>query len=162
TVVEDALNRLLLPSLEREVRRELTDFAQEHAVSVFARNLRSLLLQPPLRGKRLLGIDPGLRNGCKLAAIDEHGNLLEHGVVYPHQPQNRKAAAKIELEAMIRKHQLSVVAIGNGTACRETERVISELIAEFEARRKGVPVATEPAPAPAAETAPALAAETAP
>jgi uncharacterized protein len=151
-VLDDALNRLLLPSLEREVRRELTDFAQEHAVAVFARNLRSLLLQPPLRARRILGIDPGLRTGCKLAALDESGNLLDHAVIYPHQPQNKKAEAKVKLEELIRKHQLGVVAIGNGTACRETERLISELIAEFEARRSGTakPAEEVRAPEPAA------------
>src|SRR5262249_61479272 len=79
TVTADALARLLLPSLEREIRRELTHVAEDHAVGVFARNLRSLLLQPPLRGKRLLGVDPGFRTGCKLAALDEHGNTLDAG-----------------------------------------------------------------------------------
>src|SRR5207245_7969149 len=82
-VVEDALGRLLLPSLEREIRRELTEEAEEHAVAVFARNLRSLLLQRPLRGRRVLAIDPGFRTGCKLAALDEIGNLLEDTVIYP-------------------------------------------------------------------------------
>src|SRR5581483_7565974 len=83
-VAEDALSRLLLPSLEREIRRELTDEAEEHAVKVFARNLRSLLLQPPLRGRRVLAIDPGFRTGCKVAALDETGCLLEDAVIYPY------------------------------------------------------------------------------
>src|SRR5439155_8895300 len=83
TVTEDALARLLLPSLEREIRRELTDEAEEHAVRVFARNLRCLLLQPPLFGRRVLAIDPGFRTGCKLAALDEVGNLLEEAVIFP-------------------------------------------------------------------------------
>src|SRR5439155_27314550 len=83
TVTEDALARLLLPSLEREIRRELTDEAEDHAVRVFARNLRSLLLQTPLHGRRVLALDPGLRTGCKVAALDEVGNLLEEGVVFP-------------------------------------------------------------------------------
>ncbi|MFL5339944.1 MAG: Tex-like N-terminal domain-containing protein [Gemmataceae bacterium] len=152
-VLEDALARLLLPSLEREVRRELTDFAQEHAVQIFARNLRSLLLQPPLRGKRILGIDPGLRTGCKLAALDETGTMLEHAVVYPHQPQNKRDEAKLRLEEMIRKHQLSVIAIGNGTACRETERLASELITDLEARNHGeIPPAPPAPPAPKLDT----------
>ena len=90
TVLEDALNRLLLPSLEREIRNELTDEAEHHAVQVFARNLRSLLLQPPLRGKRVLAIDPGFRTGCKVAALDEFGNLLEHSVIYPFSPPSKK------------------------------------------------------------------------
>ncbi len=93
-VLDDALNRLLLPSLEREIRRELSDEAEAHAVAVFARNLRSLLLQPPLRGKRVLAIDPGFRTGCKVAALDEYGNLLEHGVIYPHTSHGRKGKVK--------------------------------------------------------------------
>src|SRR5262245_22198476 len=147
-VAADALGRLLLPSLENEIRRELTDRAEDHAVTVFARNLRSLLLAPPLRGRRVLAIDPGFKTGCKLAALDETGNLLEHGLIYPHQPQNRKADARLKLEELIRKHQLQVIAIGNGTACRETEELVSELIATLEGRRH------EPAPAPAAAPEP--------
>jgi uncharacterized protein len=94
TVLDDALARLLLPSLEREIRRELTDEAEHHAVAVFARNLRSLLLQPPLRGKRVVAIDPGIRTGCKVAALDEYGNLLEHCVVYPHGAHGKKGKEK--------------------------------------------------------------------
>jgi transcriptional accessory protein Tex/SPT6 len=135
TVTGDALTRLLLPSLEREIRKELTMRAEAHAVSVFARNLRSLLLAPPLRGRRVLAIDPGFRTGCKVAALDEHGNLLEEGVIFPHPPQNRKGEARTRLEELVRKHQAPVVAIGNGTACRETEEVVSELIADIEKRR---------------------------
>jgi uncharacterized protein len=135
TVTADALTRLLLPSLEREIRKELTMRAEAHAVSVFARNLRSLLLAPPLRGRRVLGIDPGFRTGCKLAALDEHGNLFEEAVIFPHPPQNRKAEARARLEELVRKHQTPVVAIGNGTACRETEELVSDLIADIEKRR---------------------------
>ncbi len=134
TIAEDALSRLILPSLEREIRRELADEAEAHAVKVFARNLRSLLLQPPLHDRRVLAIDPGFRTGCKIAALDEHGNLLEHGVIFPHPPQNKTAEAKHNLEALVRKHQIGVIAIGNGTACRETEEVVSDLIAELERR----------------------------
>jgi protein Tex len=142
TVLDDALTRLVLPGIEREVRRELTDFALEHAVSIFARNLRSLLLQRPLRGKRILGIDPGLRTGCKLAALDEYGNVLEHSVIYPHTVNRkdeafRRLESRLRLEEMIRKHQLSVVAIGNGTACRETEKLVSDLISDLETRQFG-------------------------
>jgi len=143
TVVEDALARLLLPSLEREIRRELTEHAQDHAVSVFARNLRSLLLQPPLRGRRVLAIDPAFRTGCKVAALDETGNLLDQTVIHPHQPQNRKAEAKYALARLIGDHQLSVIAIGNGTACRETEELVSELLANWET------IAANPPPKPA-------------
>src|SRR5882672_6780164 len=162
-----------MPSLEREIRNELTDEAELHAVKVFAHNIRSLLMQPPLVGRRVLAIDPGFRTGCKLAALDETGNLLEDGVVFAHPPQNKKVEAKVRLEELIRKHQLQVVAIGNGTACRETEEVVSELIASFERRRKGeaepeavsvkketptaAPVTTAPVPAQEA-SAPAPAA----
>jgi uncharacterized protein len=206
TVVEDALGRLLLPSLEREVRRELTEEAEAHAVGVFARNLRRLLLQRPLWGRRVLAIDPGYRTGCKLAALDETGKLLEHGVIYPHggkrttpaappppaaqpeaapttttatasegaaasgspqvapeqPPENvptmaavetpgadatrlaspvadatppatgstRKEEAKGKLFDFITRHNLNVVAIGNGSGCRETEELVADLIAE--------------------------------
>ncbi len=155
-VAADALSRLLLPSLEREIRKELTMRAEGHAVRVFARNLRSLLLAPPLRGRRILAIDPGFRSGCKLAALDETGNLLEQTVIFPHPPQNRRADAKAKLEQMVRRHQTSVIAIGNGTACRETEEVVSDLIAELEGRRNGVPsaenaVASSSAPATSSE-----------
>jgi uncharacterized protein len=166
TVTVDALTRLLLPSLEREIRKELTMRAESHAVSVFARNLRSLLLAPPLRGRRVLAIDPGFRTGCKLAALDEHGNLLAEGVIYPHQPQNRKAEARVRLEELVRHHHTPVIAIGNGTACRETEELVSELIADIEKRRAegtlSAPlVAPQPAPPPAPSPAPAEAAPTA-
>ncbi len=150
-VTEDALARLLVPSLEREIRRELTHRAEDHAVNVFARNLRSKLLAPPMRGKRVLAVDPGFRTGCKLAVLDETGNLLEDGVVYPHTGgQAKKLEGRIRLEELIRKHQVSVIAIGNGTACRETEEVISELIANLDARRRGE-LPPEPAPPAPAE-----------
>ncbi len=216
--LRDALDRLLLPSLEREIRGELTDEAEIHAVKVFAHNIRSLLLQPPLVGKRVLAVDPGFRTGCKLAALDEFGNLLEHAVVYPHgggpgsgggssrrgkdrdkdkkpaeqpaaptdaaaaaiptetpppetpasetptaaateaappeappteavaavappvepaappapepPPVDRRIEAKEKIVELVGKHNLNVIAIGNGTACRETEEVIAEVIAE--------------------------------
>ncbi len=126
----DALDRLLLPSLEREVRRDLTEMAERHAVDVFARNLRSLLLQPPITKQVVLAIDPGFRTGCKVAVLDPHGNLLEHGVIHPHAPQNRRSESKLFLKDLVGKHSVGVVAIGNGTACRETEELIAEIIAE--------------------------------
>ncbi|HXG11903.1 MAG TPA: Tex-like N-terminal domain-containing protein, partial [Gemmataceae bacterium] len=135
TVTADALARLLLPSLEREIRRELTGKAEQHAVAVFARNLRSLLLAPPLRDRRVLAIDPGFRTGCKLAVLDETGNLLEDAVIFPHPPQNKKDEARNKLEELVRRHQVRVIAIGNGTACRETEELVSDLIARLEQRR---------------------------
>src|SRR5207247_9363208 len=111
--VEDALNRILLPNLDREVRRELTERAQDHAIIVFARNLQSLLLQPPLRGQRVLAIDPGFRTGCRLAALDESGKLLEDAVIFPHQPQKKLAECKAMLVEIISRHQTTVIAIVN-------------------------------------------------
>jgi transcriptional accessory protein Tex/SPT6 len=147
-VAADALARLILPSLDREIRRELTQVAENHAVGVFARNLRSLLLAAPLRGRRVLAIDPGFRTGCKLAVLDENGRQLEDAVIFPHAPQNKKDEARAKLEQLVRKHQVHVVAIGNGTACRETEEVVSEVIVYLEKLRKGElppPVSAEPA-----------------
>ena len=126
----DALDRLLLPSVEREVRRDLTDMAERHAVDVFARNLRSLLLQPPIPKQVVLAIDPGFRTGCKVAVLDLNGNLLDHGVIHPHPPQNRRSEAKLYLKELVGKHKVSVVAIGNQSACRETEELVAEIIAE--------------------------------
>ena len=125
----DALHRLILPSLEREVRRELTDRAEAHAVDVFARNLRKLLLQPQVRDCRVLALDPGFKSGCKMAALDEFGNLLDQGVVHLIGSEERRAAAKAKVIATIQEHKLTVIAIGNGTACRETEQWVSEMIA---------------------------------
>jgi protein Tex len=164
-VVDDALARLVLPSIEREIRRELTEHAQDSAVHIFARNLRSLLLQPPLRGKRVLAIDPGLRTGCKIAAIDANGNLLEESVIYPHAPHNKKAEAKSKLEQSLRKHQLAIIAIGNGTACRETEQMISELIADLDSGKTSIlpdPPPAPPAPPPPPPVAAAKPAEATP
>ncbi|GAC1468093.1 MAG: hypothetical protein NVSMB9_10400 [Isosphaeraceae bacterium] len=143
----DALDRLLLPSMEREVRRDLTEMAERHAVEVFARNLRSLLLQPPILDQVVLAVDPGFRTGCKIAVLDAHGNLLEQGVVHPHPPQNRRSEAKVYLKDLVVKHKVNVVAVGNGTACRETEEIIAEMIQE------GTTFSQDPAAAAAAEEA---------
>jgi uncharacterized protein len=155
-VVKDALERLVLPGLEREVRRELTERAQDHAVLVFAKNLKSLLLQPPLRGRKVLAVDPGIRTGCKLAVLDETGKLLEDAVVYPHGQKKGQADAKRKVEQLVRKHQISVIAIGNGTGCRETEQLVADLIGDLEQRRLNPPPAvpaatteTSATPAPA-------------
>jgi len=125
----DALARLTLPSLEREVRRELTDRAELHAVEVFARNLRNLLLTAPVRDRRVLAVDPGYKSGCKLAALDQFGNLQEHAVIYLIGKPERRAQAMEKAVDLVRRHQLSVVAIGNGTACREVENFFGELLA---------------------------------
>ncbi len=133
----DALMRLVFPSLEREVRREMTDWAEAHAVEVFARNLRNLLLQPPIRGRRVLAVDPGFKSGCKLAALDEFGGLLGHAVIHLVGKAERRQEARAKIVDLIDTHQLSLVAIGNGTACRETEELMGELLTE-ELKDKGV------------------------
>lgn len=127
-VVTDALQRLILPSLEREIRRELTEKAEKHAVSVFAQNLKNLLLQPPLQGERILAIDPGLRTGCKLAVLDELGYCVATDLVYVTGSAEKKDFARNKLADMMTEHNCKLVAIGNGTACRETEEIITEMI----------------------------------
>ncbi|MFZ5829842.1 MAG: Tex-like N-terminal domain-containing protein [Planctomycetota bacterium] len=125
----DALQRLILPSLEREVRRELTDKAEQHAVEVFAKNLRNLLLQPPVHDRRVLAVDPGYKSGCKLVALDQFGNILEHGVIFLVGKPERKEEAKHKVLDLIERFGLTVVAIGNGTACRAVEDFFAELLA---------------------------------
>ncbi len=127
---EDAYKRLLAPSIEREVRGELTETAEEHAIAIFSTNLRNLLLQPPVRGNRVLGVDPAFRTGCKLAAIDDTGKLLEVGVCYPTPPNNKIAEAEKLINQMIDKYNLQLIVIGNGTASRETEQFIANLISK--------------------------------
>ncbi len=127
-VAADSWKRLLAPSLETEIRNELTEQAEQQAIKVFAANLRSLLLQPPIRGHRVLGLDPGYRTGCKLALVDETGLVLDTGVIYPTPPHSKvQEAAKIVTQ-MVSKHRADLVAIGNGTASRESELFISSLI----------------------------------
>src|SRR5690606_15832376 len=125
----DAIDRLILPSLERELRRELTDKAEGHAVEVFARNLRNLLLQPPVPNRRVLAIDPGYKNGCKLAMLDEHGGKVALGLLHIVGSDEQQAQAREQLLAMIREHAPHVIAIGNGSACRPTEQMVSEILA---------------------------------
>ena len=129
TWVRDALCRLVLPSLEREVRREMTERAEQHAVDVFAKNLRTLLLQPPVRNYRVLAVDPGFRNGCKLVALDPFGNVLDHATIYIVGNKQRIKQGRARLVELIRQHAVAVVAIGNGTACRQIEQLVSEIIA---------------------------------
>ena len=126
--MEDGYKRLLGPAMEREVRVELTRKAEEHAIAIFAANLRNLLLQPPLRGRKVLGIDPGFRTGCKLTIIDENGKYLESDTMYLHQSEK----AQQTLRKLIAQHTIDVIAIGNGTASRETEQMVAELIRELE------------------------------
>ncbi len=127
----DGYKRLLAPALERDVRAALTERAQEHAITVFASNLKALLLQPPLRGQTVMGIDPGYRTGCKVVVVDPTGHPLFDGIaIYPHEPQKRWNDALETLRGLIRKHGVTVVAIGNGTASRETEALVAEAIRE--------------------------------
>lgn len=130
--VQDAYKRLLAPSIEREVRSELTSRAEDQAISVFALNLRNLLLQPPVADTVVLGIDPAYRTGCKLAVVDGHGNLLETGTIYPHEPQHRTEEALQILRQLVSKHQVRLIAIGNGTASRETESLVARLIKDLD------------------------------
>ncbi len=127
----DAVVRLIHPSLEREVRRELSERAENQAVAVFARNLRNLLLQPPLAGRRVLAIDPGFRTGCKIVALDENGNLLTTDLIYITGSAEKLAATKAKVAGLLQTHNVNLVVIGNGTACRETEELIAETIAEL-------------------------------
>jgi len=129
TCVRHALLRLILPSLEREVRRELTDRAETHAIQVFARNLRNLLLQPPIAGRRVLAIDPGFRSGCKLAALDEFGRILGHELIHLTGKPERLKESRVKLVSAISRFDISIIAIGNGTACRETETLVADVIA---------------------------------
>jgi protein Tex len=124
----DSLSRLILSSLEREARRELTDKAEAHAVGVFAKNLRNLLLHPPVHNHRILALDPGYKSGCKLAALDQFGNLLEHAVIYLIGKPELRDNARQKVVELVKKHQLTVVTIGNGTACREAEKFVSDVL----------------------------------
>lgn len=127
----DSFDRLLAPSLEREMRSHLTARAEAHAIGVFAANLRPLLLQPPLRGRTIIGIDPGFRTGCKVAVVDETGRVLATTAIFPHPPQARRAEAMDALRRLLREHCATVFAVGNGTAGRETEQLVAELIGEL-------------------------------
>ncbi|MBN2148702.1 MAG: RNA-binding transcriptional accessory protein [Anaerolineales bacterium] len=125
--ISDAAERLLLPAIERDVRRELTETADRHAITVFAANLRALLGQPPLAGHTVLGIDPGFRTGCKVAVVDATGKLLETATIYPHEPQKQRQKSLETLALLVKKHKVTLVTIGNGTASRETEALAAEL-----------------------------------
>ena len=126
--VRDALQRLIVPSLERELRREMAEAAEEHAVEVFARNLRKLLLQPPVRNHRVLAVDPGFRSGCKLIALDEFGNVLGHEIIHVIGREDWIRAGRGKIVDLIRRHHLTVIAIGNGAGCRETEQLVVDVM----------------------------------
>ena len=127
-VIEDSLKRLILPSLEREVRNDMTEVGEAHAVNIFEENLKSLLLQPPLKNHMILGVDPAFRTGCKLAVINPSGTFVDKNVIYPHMPVNKKQQAEKIMLDIIKDYKITLVAIGNGTASRETEEFVSELI----------------------------------
>ena len=126
--IQDSAERLLLPSIERDVRRELSEKSDNHAIQVFATNLRALLGQPPLAGQTVLGLDPGFRTGSKVAVVDPTGKLLDTGTIYPHEPQKKWNEAIAILEEMINRYHVTLITIGNGTASRETEQLVAELI----------------------------------
>lgn len=129
--IEDGYKRLLFPSIEREIRNNLTEKAEDDAINVFSLNLKPLLMQPPIKGKVVMAIDPGFRTGCKVAVLDETGKLLDYTTVYPTEPQNQIEKTKIKLKEFIHKYKVNIIAIGNGTASRETEFVVAEMIKEL-------------------------------
>ncbi|MBZ6489441.1 Tex family protein [Priestia aryabhattai] len=132
SAIEDAYKRLIEPSIEREIRKELSEKAEERAIHIFSENLRKLLLQPPLKGKVVLGVDPAFRTGCKLAVVDETGKVLNIDVIYPHPPVRKAAEAQTKLKKMFAEYPIEVVAIGNGTASRETEQFVADVLKEIE------------------------------
>ena len=129
--IADGYKRLLEPAIERESRSGLTEIADDHAIKVFSANLKNLLLQPPLRGKRVLGIDPGIRTGCKVTLVNATGKFLGGTTIYPHEPQKAWNESKEMLKTLVQKGQVDVIAIGNGTASRETEQLVAEVIQEL-------------------------------
>ena len=131
-VALDSYQRLIAPAIEREIRNELTEKAEDGAISVFGKNLEQLLLQPPIAGKVVLGWDPAFRTGCKLAVVDATGKVLDTKVIYPTAPQNKIEESKAELKKLIKKYNVSLISVGNGTASRESEQVIVELLKELD------------------------------
>ena len=130
-VIEDSYDRLIAPAIERDIRNELTEKAEEGAISVFGKNLEQLLMQPPIAGHVVLGWDPAFRTGCKLAVVDATGKVLDTKVIYPTAPQNKVEEAKKELKKLIDRYDISLISVGNGTASRESEQVIVDLIKEL-------------------------------
>lgn len=126
--IQDCAERLLLPAIERDVRRDKGERADNHAIQVFATNLRALLSQPPLANQTVLGLDPGFRTGCKVAVVDATGKLLDTGTIYPHEPKNDWKGAINTLQDMINRHHVTLITIGNGTASRETEKLVAEVV----------------------------------
>ncbi|MGE7187237.1 Tex family protein [Peribacillus sp. NPDC006672] len=131
SAIEDGLKRLIMPSVEREIRKELTEKAEDQAIHIFSENLRNLLLQPPLKGKVVLALDPAYRTGCKLAVIDETGKVLDISVIYPHPPVAKFNAAREKTIEILQRFKVEIVAIGNGTASRESEQFIADILKEL-------------------------------
>ena len=129
--IEDSYKRLIAPAIEREIRNELTEKAEDGAIKVFGKNLEQLLMQPPIAGKTVLGWDPAFRTGCKLAVVDETGKVLDTTVVYPTAPQNKVEETKKIVKALIEKYHISLISVGNGTASRESEQIIAEMLKEI-------------------------------
>lgn len=130
--IEDSFKRLIMPSIEREIRKELTEKAEDQAIHIFSENLKNLLLQPPLKGKIVLAVDPAYRTGCKLAVIDETGKVLDISVIYPHPPVAKLEAAKEKTKHILKSFGVEIIAIGNGTASRETEQFIANILNEVQ------------------------------
>ena len=130
--IADSYDRLIAPAIEREIRNDLTEKAEDGAITVFGKNLEQLLLQPPITGKVVLGWDPAFRTGCKLAVVDPTGKVLDTRVIYPTAPQNKVEEAKAELKKLIKKYNVDLISVGNGTASRESEQVIVELLKELD------------------------------
>jgi protein Tex len=128
--IEDSYKRLIQPSIEREIRNALTETAEDRAIHIFTENLRKLLLQPPLKGKMVLGVDPAYRTGCKLAVVDQTGKVMDISVIYPHPPKAKKEAAVDTFKKTLQKYEIELVAIGNGTASRETEQFVADILKE--------------------------------
>ncbi|PCF38482.1 Tex family protein [Staphylococcus delphini] len=130
--IDDAMKRLIFPSIEREIRTDLTERAETQAITLFSENLKNLLLQPPLKGKQILGVDPAFRTGCKLAVINPYGTFIEKSVMYPHPPVSKVAEAEKIFLKMVKDFDINLIAIGNGTASRETEQFVARMIQEHE------------------------------
>ena len=133
-VVDDSYHRLIAPAIEREVRNELTEKAEDGGIKVFGKNLQQLLMQPPISGKVVLGWDPAFRTGCKLAVVDATGKVLDTVVIYPTEPQKKVDQAKKILKDLIKKYDITLISLGNGTASRESEMVIVDLLKELDCR----------------------------
>ncbi len=129
--IEDSLKRLIMLSIEREIRADLTEKAEQHAIEVFSENLKHLLLQPPMKGKQILGVDPAFRTGCKLAVINPYGTFIDKSVIYPHPPKSKVEASEKEIVRMIKENNIELIAIGNGTASRETEQFVADVIKKY-------------------------------